>query len=502
MRKYLSKLLCIVLTFNLIASASILVITAPAQGESLNITYEKFKNMLNGAADIAESMTSADRVFLYNLAKGYFEENAGIDFLIDVVKEGAFDSFEILNSNEDLTEYLTTYKSELIFALSFIRSIEEDEEESVRKAAFDKITEKKAYSPLNSSQLKALNDTYKLYFDENFRTTLKEVHEIDAPVLFNLISCLKGMFVVTDKSSDRDKIALKSINSGFEDRLEENLEKHFTSINGKSSAYGKEVLAAVVDILNGATDSQIGNFKTLFKVLNMYEKYSSSPTPSPSPSPSRDVRPARPPILVPSSEPVVVPPPAVDEQARAVVQNFSDFEPSRWSTPYVSALINRNIFRGYEDNNFRPQQGITREELAVVLVRALGLESRLENLEDPAFADMDDFGDWSKKAIALLTQMQILRGYEDGTFKPKNVISRQELAVILARALSKEAGDVSVDFADKGSIASWAENEIKKVYALGIIRGYEDKTFQPGSSVTREEVAAMLYNFMFTENLL
>ena len=102
----------------------------------------------------------------------------------------------------------------------------------------------------------------------------------------------------------------------------------------------------------------------------------------------------------------------------------------------------------------------------------------------------------------MLTQMQILRGYEDGTFKPKNVISRQELAVILARALSKEAGDVSVDFADKGSIASWAENEIKKVYALGIIRGYEDKTFQPGSSVTREEVAAMLYNFMFTENLL
>lgn len=507
MKKYLSKLLCLVLVINLIASSSILVSSEEAEVENLSVSYGKLENILKGAADIVESISSpADRILLYNLAKGYLVENSGIDFLIDVIKEGAFENFEVLQSNESLAEYLSTYKNELIFVLSVIRSIEPDENESIKKSAFDKITEKEPYSPLSPSQLEALNKTYEFYFSENFREILEDAHEITAPVLFNLIGCFKGRFVVTDKSGNTTKIALKSIDNGFKRRLEENLAKHFSSINGKSAANGQEVLASMIELLNGDANTSVSNiqidrFKTLFGALGMYQKYSPTPSPSPSPSPSRGGKPSRPKVVQPT-EPVVIPSPVVDEQARTVVQQFNDFTPSRWSTPYVSTLVSRNIFRGYEDNSFKPEQGITREELAVVLVRALGLESRLENVDDPSFADTDDFGDWSKKAIALLTQMQILRGYEDGTFRPKNVISRQELAVILARALSKEAEDVSVDFKDKDNIASWAANEIKKVYAWGIIRGYEDKTFQPNNSVTREEVAAMLYNFMYAANLL
>ncbi len=196
----------------------------------------------------------------------------------------------------------------------------------------------------------------------------------------------------------------------------------------------------------------------------------------------------------------VIPAPVIDAEAITIVKRFNDVG-THWSTGYVAALVKKEIFKGYEDGTFKPDQSITREEIAVAMVRALNLESKLEQAGQPQFADNAAIADWSKKSVALLTQMGILKGYDDGEFKPKKFITRQEFSAILARSITKTPQDVELQFTDKAQISDWAVDSVKKVYALGIVKGYEDNTFRPTNNITRAEAATMLYNFMYTENL-
>lgn len=145
---------------------------------------------------------------------------------------------------------------------------------------------------------------------------------------------------------------------------------------------------------------------------------------------------------------------------------------------------------GYPDGTVRPEINITREEIATIFYRLLKEENRNSLLtDDNDFTDISS-DKWSNTAISTIAAAGFINGYEDGTFKPENPITRAEFAAIISRMY----GDIDTTFAaDFDDIQGhWAANEIKKLSELECINGYEDNTVRPEQLITRAESMAII----------
>ncbi len=102
------------------------------------------------------------------------------------------------------------------------------------------------------------------------------------------------------------------------------------------------------------------------------------------------------------------------------------------------------------------------------------------------FTDIE--GHWAKEHVMELAKLGIVSGYTDGSIKPNDNITRAEMAVIVVKAVSLEpAKEINLDFKDKDEIPNWAAGYIQTAVDSGIITGYEDNTFKPSKNLTREE---------------
>ncbi|OXM83648.1 hypothetical protein CF651_24565, partial [Paenibacillus rigui] len=105
------------------------------------------------------------------------------------------------------------------------------------------------------------------------------------------------------------------------------------------------------------------------------------------------------------------------------------------------------------------------------------------------FADTQ--GHWAEKTIDIFVKLQLIDGYEDGTFRLDSPITRAEFAVILNRAFNIQGGsNTSIVLKDIGD--NWAKGAIENLVAAGVIKGYDDSTFKPDKTITREEMVVML----------
>ncbi len=161
--------------------------------------------------------------------------------------------------------------------------------------------------------------------------------------------------------------------------------------------------------------------------------------------------------------------------------------PGHWAEAEVNALLSQGVIRGYEDGTFRPNAPITRAEFVTMLNRAAGAQA---SGETAAFADVTA-GDWFAADVALAAASGVVNGFEDGTFRPKQSVTRQEVAVILARALELQAAP-DAPFADSGDIPAWAGPAVAAAAAAGYLKGYPDGTFGGARSITRAEAAVLL----------
>lgn len=144
---------------------------------------------------------------------------------------------------------------------------------------------------------------------------------------------------------------------------------------------------------------------------------------------------------------------------------------------------------GYEDGTIRPNGHITRAEAATVFFRLLTDEARDANLTDRSPYPDVSAGDWYNKAIATLSRMGILYGYEDGSFRPNATVTRAEFAAMAAR-FDTEAKPVDTPFTDL--TGCWAADEIAKAYGKGWVNGYGDNTFRPNGPITRAEAVTLI----------
>ena len=144
---------------------------------------------------------------------------------------------------------------------------------------------------------------------------------------------------------------------------------------------------------------------------------------------------------------------------------------------------------GYGNNDVRPQNNITRAEVATIFFRLLTDETREANMtKSNGYNDVKD-GDWFCCAVSTLSKMGIIKGYEDGSFKPNDPISRAEFAAIAAR-FDPDGDKTPAAFADVTS--HWAKDEISIAANHGWIKGYEDGSFKPDQKITRAETMTLV----------
>ena len=144
---------------------------------------------------------------------------------------------------------------------------------------------------------------------------------------------------------------------------------------------------------------------------------------------------------------------------------------------------------GYGNNDVRPQNNITRAEVATIFFRLLTDETREANMtKSNSYNDVKD-GDWFCCAVSTLSKMGIIKGYEDGSFKPNDPISRAEFAAIAAR-FDPNGDKTPASFSDVTS--HWAKDEISIAANHGWIKGYEDGSFKPDQKITRAETMTLV----------
>jgi len=172
-----------------------------------------------------------------------------------------------------------------------------------------------------------------------------------------------------------------------------------------------------------------------------------------------------------------------------VAKGFSDVKSGDWFYNYVSQAVASGVVLGYDDGTFKPYNNISRQEFAVMTMRMLG------GAADPnatiPYTDGDQVADWAKDAVAYCAANKILNGYEDGTFKPNVTITREEAAKILAAALKLEVTGTTT-FADNARIQTWAVPYVAACQKAGIFGGDEANRFNPQQKITRAETAKVM----------
>lgn len=177
---------------------------------------------------------------------------------------------------------------------------------------------------------------------------------------------------------------------------------------------------------------------------------------------------------------------------------FTDLQQSYWAWRDIKKIFELKISSGYPDNTFRPENRITRAEFTMMLIKALGIPEHTTG--NPMFDDVPDTA-WYYGCVQAAAKAGIVKGYEGNEFRPDNNITRQEITSMLIRALGREKEAAAregaqPDYADADQIALWAKGCVAMAKELRLISGYPDNTFRPLKNATRAEACAMLNHFL------
>lgn len=166
-------------------------------------------------------------------------------------------------------------------------------------------------------------------------------------------------------------------------------------------------------------------------------------------------------------------------------KTFSDTS-GHWAETWIEKWSDNGVINGYEDGTFRPDDFITRAELAKIISTAKSYTA----LADIAFADVAG-DEWYAADLKKCVAQGVIGGYEDGTFRPDEYITREEASAMFVRAYNINAIGM-LNFADNNDISEWSKTAVTALVGAGVINGYEDGTFLPKATITRAEVVKIL----------
>jgi len=183
-----------------------------------------------------------------------------------------------------------------------------------------------------------------------------------------------------------------------------------------------------------------------------------------------------------------------DEQ---ITQNeayaFTDMDSALWAKESVDALLQSGIISKSDDKLYRPNDNVTREEFVKLLVCAFGAH---ETLNSQSFSDVDSSA-WYAPYVASAAANGLVNGKEDGSFGVGEGITRQDMAVMVYRALGKMGYPMSdaaqIGYYDTAEISDYAYEAVSEISKRGIMNGTGDNLFSPKGSVTRAMAAKVIY---------
>ena len=177
---------------------------------------------------------------------------------------------------------------------------------------------------------------------------------------------------------------------------------------------------------------------------------------------------------------------------------FSDVAADAWYADAVTYVRDNGLMSGTSDTTFTPGGTMTRGMLVTTLYRMAGSPSlENEDLGYP-FADVPGDA-WYADGVYWARLAGVVGGYSEDQFGPDDPVTREQIAVILWRYAGSPAAESGTDFADEGSISAYAAQAVDWARANGIVNGVEDNRFLPQSSATRAQVATILRNYLTME---
>ena len=185
---------------------------------------------------------------------------------------------------------------------------------------------------------------------------------------------------------------------------------------------------------------------------------------------------------------------------------FTDVPSDFWAANSISTVTKANLMKGYSDGTFRPNQPMTREEVAALFNNitddgtAAFLSSKFKDITSDR---------WSALAIESVARKNIISGYGDETYKPEKYMSRQEFAVVadnylhyLGYTTEDPTALDNIAYGDQKFVAPWAQDAVRELASLGFTLYKPGTLFNPEKYITRAEAAEIAYRMTQTEQSL
>ncbi|WP_407873341.1 fibronectin type III domain-containing protein [Paenibacillus melissococcoides] len=164
-----------------------------------------------------------------------------------------------------------------------------------------------------------------------------------------------------------------------------------------------------------------------------------------------------------------------------------------WNREQILTLLQKGILH-LNDGKFEPKRAVTRAEFMAMIVRAVGLEEKDADLL--RFRDVRKDA-WYYQPLRIAYSNGVIHGYSAFVFRPDERITREEAAKMLGNVVEHKGGELRLRFRDKARIANWAKREIEILTAHNIVHGYPDDTFRPKQLLNRAESASFVYKIIF-----
>ncbi|CAM3773955.1 S-layer homology domain-containing protein [Alkalicoccus chagannorensis] len=172
-------------------------------------------------------------------------------------------------------------------------------------------------------------------------------------------------------------------------------------------------------------------------------------------------------------------------------QTFTDVPENHWAAGYIAQLADGMIIEGYGNDLFGPEDSVNRGQFAAMLVRAMELDTASGS---HSFTDADgEFEDY----IAAAAEAELVQGRPDGTFGTEETITRQDMAIMLVRAHGLQTSeDASLHYADTNAVHPSAVPSVTAATEAGLLEGRGQNRFEPTEAMTRAEAAKVVFGVM------
>lgn len=175
--------------------------------------------------------------------------------------------------------------------------------------------------------------------------------------------------------------------------------------------------------------------------------------------------------------------------------HLTDVELNAWYHEAVDYVVEHGIMVGVSATAFQPNGSLTRGQVVQILHN---LEGKPEETAEAPFTDTA--GHWALEAIAWAAQNNVVAGYDDGTFGPEKLVTREEFAQMMYnyakfKGYDLTAGGDLARFPDAGAISDWAETALSWANGKGLINGHDNGTIDPQGNTTRAQAASIMKNF-------